>query len=177
VARQAKRTAAGQAAERASTSRGADTQTDHVGDGTNGHTVAAPPIPEARSGRGGKGGRPPDPETRKVYEFCYTEYVTNDKGASTVMLLCNRRFGEGTIREIHKCACTPDGCQKKRTAAKTAINPRKIGGTKGEQNLFVPFCSLRQQFGVYTIARVPPHRSAGHFVSARSPLRGLGDTP
>jgi hypothetical protein len=46
-----------------------------------------------------RGGRPEDQRTQAIYELCYREYVINDNGAATVVILVNKEFGEGTIKE------------------------------------------------------------------------------
>jgi hypothetical protein len=53
------------------------------------------------------GGRPSDSRTQALYKFCYRHYVTEDKGAATVMVLANKLFGDDTIEEeatVRQCA-------------------------------------------------------------------------
>jgi hypothetical protein len=45
------------------------------------------------------GGRPGDKRTQAIQAFCYEQYVSEDKGATTVMVLANKEFGAGTIKE------------------------------------------------------------------------------
>ncbi len=45
------------------------------------------------------GGRPPDERTQAIHRFCYEKYVTDGKGASTVMAMANKQFGANTIKD------------------------------------------------------------------------------
>jgi hypothetical protein len=56
-------------------------------------------VPGALNGTKSKGGRPPEDQTQAIHKFCHDKYVSEDKGAATVMVLANRKFGAETIKE------------------------------------------------------------------------------
>jgi hypothetical protein len=58
-----------------------------------------PPTPESSKYSGhvkttNRAGRRPDPETEKILEFCYDEYVVKDRSRARVLDACRKRFGE-----------------------------------------------------------------------------------
>jgi hypothetical protein len=71
--------------------------------GSEAPTPGPPPRPNEAAQPGhhplpNKGGRPTDERTQRIYEFCYRQYVVEDKGATTVQVLANKTFGAGTIK-------------------------------------------------------------------------------